>query len=186
MGRATLTSLLSGELAAALALLACGGRTGLLEMGTEPTDARADAIVDASDLADASGAADTTATDADAMFSPFCPPPATIPANGPCSMAATLVCPWVSRDPTCSGNPSRGECICSQGIWSCKSLSPCAACPSPNEVSAGNPCIGYVVGLSCPGNPIVCGGATFYDVLRCDGTAWVTVVPTICAIDRGA
>jgi hypothetical protein len=126
MGCARLTSLLSRELAAALALLACGGRTGLLEMGTEPTDARADAIVDASDLADASGAADTTATDAD------------------------------------------------------------ATCPSPNEVSAGTPCIGYAVGLSCPGNPIVCGHATFYDVLRCDGTAWVTVVPTICAIDGGA
>ncbi|HEV3193352.1 MAG TPA: hypothetical protein VGY54_22750 [Polyangiaceae bacterium] len=186
MRRARLISLLSPELAAALALLACGSRTGLLEMGTEPTDARADAIADASDLTDASGAADTTATDADAMFSPFCPPPATIPANGPCSMAATLVCPWVSRDPACSGNPSRGECICSQGIWSCKSLSPCATCPSPNEVSAGTPCIGYLVGLSCPGHPIVCGHATFYDVLRCDGTAWVTVVPTICAIDGGA
>jgi len=183
LGRATLTGLLSPGLAAGPALLACGDRTGLLEISAESTDARADAIQDANDLIDASAAADAMATDADAAFSPFCPPPATILANGPCTIAASLVCPWVSSPPSCLGSPPRGECVCSQGLWSCK-FPQC--CPSPNEVSAGNPCVGYLVGLSCPGNPIVCGGATFYDVLRCGGTAWVTIVPTICAIDGGA
>jgi hypothetical protein len=41
-------------------------------------------------------------------------------------------------------------------------------------------------GLVCKGNPTLCGGATFYDALQCDGSKFVTVAMTVCGIDAGA
>jgi hypothetical protein len=129
---------------------------------------------------------------------PMCPPPTAIQDGASCALPPTLTCQQAVMGSVCLGETGDSgggylSCQCVQGTWSCPAVFPhCVdasppppeTCPDPTTLMEGTACTSN--GLQCKGNPTVCGGATFYDALQCDGSKFVTVAGTLCGIDGGA
>jgi len=57
------------------------------------------------------------------------------------------------------------------------------SCPDPNATFEGEGCSTY--GITCGGDPQLCGTTTVYDALLCQGGVWNVVASTACDIDGG-
>jgi hypothetical protein len=127
---------------------------------------------------------------------PMCPPFTMVRAGGTCAVPSGTMCQSAMPIYGCAGAVTGYlPCECSpQGQWNCAmqvppscvdaSPPPPETCPDPTTLMEGTACTSN--GLQCKGNPTVCGGATFYDALQCNGSKFVTVAGTLCGIDGGA
>jgi hypothetical protein len=127
---------------------------------------------------------------------PMCPAPSTIKNGASCAVDG-LTCQSDLPIYGCGGLVSGyAQCQCTQGgQWFCQfpqqpvglcvdASMPPSTCPDPSALMEGTACSSN--GLTCKGNPTLCGGATFFDAFQCDGSKFVTVAMTICGIDGGA
>jgi hypothetical protein len=124
----------------------------------------------------------------------MCPPSETILPGDVCNFSGARchAVKYIASD--CAGNPRTLDltCICQLGTWTCTlpvvaSCFPDGAppCPDPSTVLQNKACVGLTG--PCSGNPHLCDGTTFYDVLECSNSSgvWVTLASTVCGSDSG-
>jgi hypothetical protein len=118
-----------------------------------------------------------------------CPPPAQVQPGAYCSLPSGTGCQGTTAYTGCGGTAitMATKCACaSNGQWSCPPIplpacpvdASLPACPDPTTLFDGTKCPSE--GAQCPGNPLSCDGAIFYDAFLCKGGVFVTTATTTC------
>ena len=124
-----------------------------------------------------------------------CPPPAQVQPGAYCSLPTGTGCQGTTSYTGCGGKAITvaTKCTCDMtkgpgtGIaqWICPPIplpacpdASLPACPDPTTLFDGTKCPSE--GAQCPGNPLSCDGAIFYDAFVCKGGVFVTTATTTC------
>jgi hypothetical protein len=185
-----------------LAVMACGGRVGLVGGGDggDP-DLEASTKDGGAGEASAEDGRGGDEGDVEPPDASACPAPSSVALGLPCRVASQVRCPSAISVSFCDGELLvPGSCACVDGEWqscgvlvvpTCTDASPPppppppTECPPPATVEQGVAC-SIPSQQQCAGNPQECDQAIFYDAFECDGGTWNDVAVTECAVDGGS